>query len=93
MNKYIDDSFALHTDLHQINMAAAYWEDNIHTKKAVFELYFRKLPFGNGYAILAGLERIIEYLQTFHFSENDLDYLKELEDSNLLTADKVVILK
>ncbi|MGK9184744.1 nicotinate phosphoribosyltransferase [Priestia filamentosa] len=78
MNKYMDDSFALHTDLYQINMAEAYWEDNIHTKKAVFELYFRKLPFGNGYAIFAGLERIIDYLQTFHFSESDLDYLKEL---------------
>ncbi|NEU32089.1 nicotinate phosphoribosyltransferase [bacterium LRH843] len=78
MNKYIDDSFALHTDLYQINMAEAYWEDNIHTKRAVFELYFRKLPFGNGYAIFAGLERIIDYLQTLHFSESDLDYLQEL---------------
>ncbi|MFK7676416.1 nicotinate phosphoribosyltransferase [Priestia megaterium] len=78
MNKYMDDSFALHTDLYQINMAEAYWEDNIHTKKAVFELYFRKLPFGNGYAIFAGLERVIEYLQSFHFSESDLDYLKDL---------------
>jgi nicotinate phosphoribosyltransferase len=78
MNKYMDDSFALHTDLYQINMAEAYWEDNIYTKKAVFELYFRTLPFGNGYAIFAGLERIINYLQTFHFSESDLEYLKEL---------------
>ncbi|MGK9185664.1 nicotinate phosphoribosyltransferase [Priestia filamentosa] len=78
MNKYIDDSFALHTDLYQINMAEAYWEDNIHAKKAVFELYFRKLPFGNGYAIFAGLERIIDYLQTFQFSENDLNYLTEI---------------
>lgn len=78
MNNYSDDSLALHTDLYQINMAKAYWEDNIHHKKAVFDLYFRKLPFGNGYAIFAGLERIIDYLQTFHFSESDLDYLKEL---------------
>lgn len=52
--------------------------NNIHTKKALFELFFRKLPFGNGYAIFAGLERIIDYLQAFHFSESDLDYLTEL---------------
>ncbi|UTR15277.1 nicotinate phosphoribosyltransferase [Salipaludibacillus sp. LMS25] len=78
MTKYLDDSFALHTDLYQINMAEAYWEDNIHTKKAVFDLYFRKLPFGNGYAIFAGLERIIDYLLAFHFSESDLDYLLEI---------------
>src|SRR5699024_9530562 len=78
MNNYMDDSYALHTDLYQINMAESYWEDNIHTKHAVFELYFRSLPFGNGYAIFAGLERIIDYLQTFHFSESDLVYLEEL---------------
>ncbi|MFC4558507.1 nicotinate phosphoribosyltransferase [Virgibacillus kekensis] len=78
MYKYMDDSFALHTDLYQINMAESYWEDNIHTKNAVFDLYFRKLPFGNGFAIFAGLERIIDYLQTFHFSESDLEYLREL---------------
>ncbi|MCF3943925.1 nicotinate phosphoribosyltransferase [Oceanobacillus alkalisoli] len=78
MNSYLDDSFALHTDLYQINMAKAYWEDDIHHKNAVFELYFRNLPFGNGYAIFAGLERIIDYLQTFHFSESDLSYLIEL---------------
>lgn len=78
MNNYMDDSYALHTDLYQINMAEAYWEDNIHNKNAVFELYFRKLPFGNGYAIFAGLERIIDYLQSFHFSDSDLEYLKEI---------------
>lgn len=82
MSNYIDDSYALHTDLYQINMAEAYWKDKIHTRKAVFELYFRKLPFGNGYVIFAGLERVIEYLQTFHFSESDLDYLKELGYQN-----------
>lgn len=78
MTNYSDDSFALHTDLYQINMAEAYWKDNIHTKKAVFDLYFRKLPFGNGYAIFAGLERIIDYLQSFRFSDSDLAYLEEL---------------
>lgn len=60
-------------------MAKAYWEDGIHTKKSVFELYFRKLPFGNGYAIFAGLERVIEFLRTFHFTESDLEYLETLD--------------
>ncbi len=49
--KYEDDSLTLHTDLYQINMAESYWADGIHNRKAVFELYFRKLPFGNGYAV------------------------------------------
>ncbi|RKD24985.1 nicotinate phosphoribosyltransferase [Ammoniphilus oxalaticus] len=78
MSRYPDDSYALHTDLYQINMAETYWEDGVHEKKAVFDLYFRRLPFGNGYAIFAGLERIIEYLQSFRFSESDIEYLRDL---------------
>ncbi|KKI91914.1 nicotinate phosphoribosyltransferase [Bacillus sp. SA1-12] len=76
MNTYNDDSLALHTDLYQINMTESYWEDHLHDRKAVFEVYFRKLPFGNGFAVFAGLERIIQYLQDFHFSESDIDYLR-----------------
>jgi len=76
-SNYADDSLALHTDLYQINMAESYWADGIHNKKAVFELYFRKLPFGNGYAIFAGLERMLDYLRNFRFSESDIAYLRE----------------
>jgi len=76
-SKYADDGLALHTDLYQINMSEAYWADGIHNRKAVFELFFRKLPFGNGFAIFAGLERVLDYLRDFHFSESDLAYLQE----------------
>ncbi|MGE7838852.1 nicotinate phosphoribosyltransferase [Viridibacillus arvi] len=75
-SKYPDDSLTLHTDLYQINMAESYWADGIHNRKSVFELYFRKLPFGNGFAIFAGLERMLEYLRDFRFSESDLEYLE-----------------
>ncbi|MEK4427250.1 nicotinate phosphoribosyltransferase [Solibacillus sp. FSL K6-1523] len=75
--KYVDDSLALHTDLYQINMAESYWADGIHNRKAVFELYFRKLPFGNGYAVFAGLERMLDYLKNFKFSETDIAYLRD----------------
>ncbi|MCH7323985.1 nicotinate phosphoribosyltransferase [Solibacillus sp. MA9] len=75
--KYVDDSLALHTDLYQINMAESYWADGIHNRKAVFELYFRKLPFGNGYAVFAGLERMLEYLKNFKLSETDIAYLRD----------------
>lgn len=74
--RYADDSLALHTDLYQINMAETYWADGMHERKAVFELFFRKLPFGNGYATFAGLERVLDYLNNFHFSESDIDYLR-----------------
>ncbi|MGE7216520.1 nicotinate phosphoribosyltransferase [Priestia koreensis] len=74
----IDDSKALHTDLYQINMVETYWADGIHEKKSVFDLYFRKLPFQNGYAVFAGLEKIVRYLEQFQFSKNDIEYLRNL---------------
>ncbi|MFC0271341.1 nicotinate phosphoribosyltransferase [Metabacillus herbersteinensis] len=75
--KYNDDSLVLHTDFYQLNMAETYWEDGIHNRKAVFEVFFRKLPFGNGYGVFAGLEKVIEYLQNYTFTESDIAYLRD----------------
>lgn len=71
-------NLTLHTDLYVINMIETYWRQNISTRKAVFELYFRKLPFKNGYAIFAGLERVIDYLKQLKFTKDDLEYLKKI---------------
>ncbi|MFC4386249.1 nicotinate phosphoribosyltransferase [Gracilibacillus marinus] len=78
MTSYEDDSLMLHTDLYQVNMAETYWRDGMANKKAVFELYFRKLPFDNGYAVFAGLERVLDFINNFGFTESDLTYLKEI---------------
>lgn len=79
MKKYQDDGLALHTDLYQINMAEVYWRDGTANDMAVFDVYFRKLPFGNGFAVFAGLERVIDFLKNYRFTEEDLGYLKEEE--------------
>lgn len=76
---YADDSLTLHTDLYQINMMQTYWELGRADLHAVFECYFREMPFKHGYAIFAGLERLVNYLENLHFSETDLAYLKEVE--------------
>lgn len=75
---YKDDSFTLHTDLYQINMMQTYFDLGRADMHAVFECYFRDMPFGNGYAIFAGLERLVNYLDNLHFSETDLEYLKDV---------------
>ncbi|MFA9413250.1 nicotinate phosphoribosyltransferase [Streptococcus sp. E29BA] len=75
---YPDDSLTLHTDLYQINMMQVYFKQGIHNKHAVFEAYFRKLPFNNGYAVFAGLERLVKYLQNLRFTETDIAYLREM---------------
>lgn len=78
VQNYNDDNTALHTDLYQINMVETYWNDDFQSRKAVFEVFFRKLPFGNGYAVFAGLERVVEFLQNFKFTESDIEYLNDL---------------
>ena len=75
---YPDDSLTLHTDLYQINMMQVYFDQGIHNKKAVFEVYFRQQPFNNGYAVFAGLERIVQYLEDLRFSDSDIAYLETL---------------
>ncbi|WP_442593715.1 nicotinate phosphoribosyltransferase [Neobacillus sp. D3-1R] len=75
--EFPDDGLVLHTDAYQINMVETYWHDGVHKRKAVFELFFRKLPFGNGYGIFAGLERIIHYIKNFRFTESDINYLRD----------------
>lgn len=77
---YPDDSYTLHTDLYEINMMLTYWQKGIHNRRAVFECYFRKMPFGNGYAIFAGLERVIRYIKQLSFSDSDIEYLREAEN-------------
>ena len=67
---------ATYTDLYQISMAQVYFQKGKHKHKAIFDYFFRKLPFEGGYAIFAGLETVLEILEDFQFSTSDLDYLK-----------------
>ncbi|WP_179394884.1 nicotinate phosphoribosyltransferase [Lacticaseibacillus absianus] len=74
---YEDDSLVLHTDFYELNMMYTYWQQGIAEKNAVFEMYFRDLPFGSGFAVFAGLEHVVDYLQALRFSDSDLAYLRE----------------
>ncbi|EOS8109088.1 nicotinate phosphoribosyltransferase [Enterococcus faecium] len=74
-----DDSLTLHTDLYQINMMQTYWELGRADLHAVFECYFREMPFSHGYAVFAGLERLVNYLENLTFSDSDIAYLRGLE--------------
>ena len=76
---YPDDSWALHTDLYQINMMKTYWELGKADTHAVFESYYRSNPFDSGYAIFAGLERVVHYIQSLKFTKSDIDYLRSLD--------------
>lgn len=76
-----NQSLALLTDLYQLTMVYGYWKSGLYRRNAVFHLNFRKWPFKGGYAIAAGLETAIRFLQELKFSPSDLSYLETLTDS------------
>lgn len=66
-----------YTDLYQLAMGQAYYLNNYHTKQVTFDYFFRKIPFGGGYAIFAGLADLLNQLETLQFTEDDIKYLKD----------------
>lgn len=73
------NNLTLHTDKYQINMMYAHWFNGSLDGRAAFEAYFRKLPFGNGYAVFAGLARVVSYIRELRFDEEMIAYLREQE--------------
>ncbi|MBC6991093.1 nicotinate phosphoribosyltransferase [Hymenobacter sp. BT491] len=74
-------SLSLLTDLYQLTMAYGYWKQGLQDREAVFHLYFRRPPFEGGYAVCAGLAYVADWLETLHFTEEDLAYLGSLRGS------------
>jgi nicotinate phosphoribosyltransferase len=72
---------ALLTDLYQLTMTYGYWKNGLDKKEGVFHLFYRKKPFGGGFAIAAGLEQAIHLITNFRYEKSDLDYLATLKDS------------
>lgn len=64
------------TDFYELTMANGYFEHGMGEQIAYFDMFFRKIPDGGGFAIVAGLEQVITYLSNLSFSEEDLDYLR-----------------
>ena len=70
-------NLTLLTDLYELTMMQGYF----HQKSediVIFDAFYRKNPSGNGYAIAAGLEQIIDYIKNLSFSYDDIDYLRNL---------------
>lgn len=74
------DSLLL-TDLYQLTMAQGYLATGVAERTATFHLFFRKHPFGGDYTVAAGLEYVIDVLDQFHYSTQDMTYLQSITDS------------
>lgn len=64
------------TDFYELTMANGYFKDGRKDEIAVFDIFFRKVPDQGGYAVFAGLEQIIEYLESLHFSDDAIKFLE-----------------
>ena len=82
INNIYKTSLSLLTDLYQITMSYGYWKKGIHDKEASFNVFYRKNPFNSGYAVCCGLEYIIDYLNSYKFSNSDIDYLSSLKSDS-----------
>ncbi len=70
-------NLTLLTDLYQLTMMQGYFKNN-SSEVVIFDAFYRNNPCGNGYAIAAGLDQVIDYIKNLHFSEDDIAYLKGL---------------
>ncbi len=75
-------SLALLTDLYQLTMACGYWREGLADREAVFHHYFRKAPFSGDFAIAAGLEPAVRWLEGLRFRRDDVAYLADLRGHN-----------
>ena len=64
------------TDFYELTMADGYFETGMAENIAYFDMFFRKVPDGGGFAIMAGLEQTIDYLKNLKFTEEDIEYLR-----------------
>ncbi len=64
------------TDFYEITMANGYFENGLKDKTAYFDMFFRKVPDNGGFAIMAGVEQLIDYLKTLKFEDADIEYLR-----------------
>ncbi len=66
------------TDLYEITMMYGYFKCNKHEDIAVYDVFFRKTAGDSGYAIMAGVDQLIDYINNLHFTNDDIDYLRGL---------------
>ena len=64
------------TDFYELTMANGYFRDGMGDKIAYFDMFFRQVPDGAGFAIMAGVEQLIEYLENLKFEKEDIEFLR-----------------
>ena len=80
---YLEDekmerNLTLLTDLYELTMMQGYFKCKDANETVIFDMFYRSNPDGNGFAVCAGLEQVVDYIKNLHFSEGDIEYLRGL---------------
>ena len=75
-------------DFYELTMANGYFNKGVENRIAYFDMYFRRVPDGGGYCIMAGVDQLIEYLNNLSFTESDIKYL---EEKNISRTDEIAV--
>ncbi len=73
-------------DFYELTMSNGYFKKGMYNKTAYFDVFFRSVPDGGGFAVAAGLEQVVDYINDLHFSDDDIAYLrgKKIFDEDFL---------
>ncbi len=63
-------------DFYELTMGNGYFQNGFYRRKTYFDVFFRKVPDGGGYAIAAGLEQVIDYIKDLHFTKENIEFLR-----------------
>lgn len=69
-------NYTMLCDFYELSMANGYFQTPLRDRITYFDIFFRRVPDGGGFAIAAGLEQVIQYIQNLHFTEEDIEYLR-----------------
>ncbi|HGY92630.1 MAG TPA: nicotinate phosphoribosyltransferase [Planctomycetes bacterium] len=76
------NEICLRTDLYELTMAEGYWSEGMSGRRAVFYLFFRRNPFDGGFAVAAGIEPALDFIENLRFDASSLEYLASLRGSD-----------
>ena len=77
MKVYDKINLTMLCDFYELTMAYGYFSEGYKDRITYFDVFYRQCPDGGGFAIAAGLEQIVDYIQELHFSPEDIQYLRE----------------
>lgn len=80
-------NMAMLCDFYEFTMSNGYFKNGFYKQNVYFDVFFRKVPDNGGFAIVAGLEQVIDYIKNLHFDDSDIEYLrsKEIFDEDFLS--------